>query len=81
MKLMVDVYRCSKREGLYLFVKKKQKLQELPEALLKSLGDTEHAMSILLTPDKKLARVEVGEVLDGLEKNSYFLQMPPNLYE
>jgi len=35
-------------------------------------------MDIELTPDRKLARVKVGDVLAALEEKGFYIQMPPN---
>ena len=76
-KILVDIYRSGKKEGLYLYVKKEQDLSELPEILLKNFGKAEFAMRILLTADKKLARVDVSDVYAALDEQGFFLQMPP----
>ena len=34
-------------------------------------------MLILLSPEKRLARVDVNEVLTHLDEVGYYLQMPP----
>jgi uncharacterized protein len=35
------------------------------------------AMVLLLTPEKKLARVSVEKVVESLETQGYYLQLPP----
>ncbi|WP_096084436.1 YcgL domain-containing protein [Agaribacterium haliotis] len=79
MKKLVEIYRCSKKEGLYLYVNRGQKLEDLPESLLQSLGKTELAMSLSLDKQRKLAQVDVVKVLEALEDAGYFLQLPPSV--
>ncbi len=77
MTTLTEIYRCSKREGLYLYVCKGQKIDELPESLLASIGQTELTMTLMLDESKKLAQVDIGDVLSSLSQHGYFLQMPP----
>lgn len=76
-QIICMVYRSSKKEGTYLYVEKSQGLTKVPEDLLGIFGKPEEAFTIMLTPQKKLARVDVEEVLTKLQSQGYFLQMPP----
>jgi uncharacterized protein YcgL (UPF0745 family) len=78
-KQLVDIYRSGKKEGLYLYVKSGLALDALPEALLKQFGKAEKSMTILITPDKKLALAEAEDVLHKLEEQDFYLQMPPSI--
>ncbi len=53
MKKIVDVYRCKKKEGAYIYIEKGFDLETLPEALRVQTGALEQAMTIVLTPEKK----------------------------
>jgi len=77
MKVITDIYRSTKKEGLYLYVPAGQELNELPPTLMTSFGRAEYAMKIVLTKDKKLARAEVEEVMSAIEDQGFYLQMPP----
>lgn len=77
MKIICQIYRSPKEEGMYLYVKKEEGLTRVPEELLKLFGVPQPAMVLLLTPEKKLARVSVEKVADSLEAQGYYLQMPP----
>jgi uncharacterized protein len=72
-----SIYRSPKEEGMYLYVDKKDELKSVPEELLKRFGKPELAMTLLVTPDKKLARVDARRVLEMIEENGFYLQMPP----
>lgn len=78
MKILTDIYRSGKKEGLYLYVKKEQDLNDLPELLMKQFGKAEFSMRLLLTEDKKLARADAKEVCAALEDKGFYLQMPPS---
>lgn len=77
MKILTDIYRSSKKEGLYLYVKKDQNLSELPEVLMKQFGKPEFSMRILLDVEKKLARAKAEDVMDAIQAKNFYLQMPP----
>ena len=77
MKKLCSIYRSPKEEGMYLYVDKDNDLASVPEALLKRFGQPELAITLLLTPDKKLARADVAKVLEAIEEQGFYLQMPP----
>ncbi|RYY74951.1 MAG: YcgL domain-containing protein [Gammaproteobacteria bacterium] len=77
MKIICQIYRSPKEEGMYLYVKKEEGLTKVPDALLTLFGKPHPAMVIVLTPEKKLARVSAAKVAESLEAQGYYLQMPP----
>ena len=77
MKLLCDVYKGHKKDEAYLYVSRKDGLSRVPEALLEQFGATSLAMTMILTPDKSLARAEADKVLDDIEEKGFYLQMPP----
>jgi uncharacterized protein YcgL (UPF0745 family) len=77
MKKICSVYRSPKEEGMYLYVDKKIDLESVPEALLKRFGKPELAMTLVLTSDKKLARADAGRVIEMIEEQGFYLQIPP----
>jgi uncharacterized protein YcgL (UPF0745 family) len=81
MKRICSIYRCDKKEGMYIYVDKKTGFEGLPETLMRQMGKTELAMTLWITPEKKLARVKAIEVLAAIDKQGFYLQMPPSLYD
>ena len=78
MKLICSIYKSPKKDEMYLYVKKSTGLKSVPESLNAVFGDPIHVMDMLLSPEgKRLARVEVEEVMEALEEKGFFLQMPP----
>lgn len=77
MKLITQIYRSTKEEGMYLYVKKEEGLSKVPEALLALFGKPEPAMVLVLTPEKKLAHANVHAVIALIEENGFYLQLPP----
>lgn len=77
MIVICQIYRSRREEGMYLFVKKSEGLAPVPEALLQRFGPPEPAMVLKLTPEKKLARADTARVIQALEQQGYYLQLPP----
>lgn len=74
---LVSVFRSPQRDGMYLYVERREGLARVPEALLALFGRPQHAMDLLLTATRPLARVDVAEVLRQLDDQGFFLQLPP----
>ncbi|MEH6637995.1 MAG: YcgL domain-containing protein [Porticoccaceae bacterium] len=74
---LCKIYRSPKQSGMYLYVNHEGDLKPVPEALLTKFGKPELAMPIMLGPERKLARVDIADVLKALEEQGYYLQMPP----
>ncbi len=62
---------------MYLYVHSDTKLDELPDELMKLVKQLTHVMDLELSETRKLARVDVIEVMKALEDTGYFIQMPP----
>lgn len=77
LKRFCSVYKSPKKQEMYLYVDRKAGVDNLPEALLGLFGTPEHVLDLILTPEKKLARVEAEKVLGEIEEKGFYLQMPP----
>lgn len=71
------IYKSNRKLETYLFLREKDDFSDVPEILLKGFGPPEFVMELELTPQRKLARSDIGEVMHNLRENGYFLQMPP----
>lgn len=72
----VSVFRSSKKSDTYLFVRRGQKWEDLPDSLKGIFGSPIHSMDLIMTPDRKLARTTGEQVLMAIEEKGFFLQMP-----
>ncbi len=77
MMLICTIYKSLKKEGMYLYMEKSQPLEKVPESLLTVFGKPEFVMTLALTPERKLARVDRDEVVQAVKNQGFFLQMPP----
>ncbi len=78
MEILCDIYTCAKKADTYLYLKAGIALEELPDGLLILLGDLKQFLSLELNESSKLAQVSALDVLAALDKQGYFLQMPPS---
>ncbi|WP_069383909.1 YcgL domain-containing protein [Halomonas caseinilytica] len=76
-KLLCEVFKSPRKEEMYLFVDKTQGLAEVPDALLERFGEPRSAMTLLLTPDKQLARTTGSAIMAAIQEKGYYLQLPP----
>jgi len=72
----VSVFRSSKKPDTYLYVRRGHPWDDLPETLRTLFGKPVHAMDLVLTPERKLARVSAKQVLAGIADKGFCLQMP-----
>lgn len=71
------IYKSLKRDELYLYLLRENDFSDVPALLLKSLGQTELVMPLQLSPEHSLARADVNEVIEQLQNQGYYVQMPP----
>lgn len=71
------IYKSLKKSELYLYLTAKDDFSAVPKALLDSFGKLELVMELALTPERKLAKEEAEKVLAALEKQGFFVQLPP----
>ncbi len=76
--MICQVFRSPKRDGMYLYLPASADPAELPEPLLRQFGKPEPALRLNITPERKLARADAAQVLQALNEQGYYLQMPPN---
>jgi uncharacterized protein len=72
------VYRCSRQDELYLYVRADVDPSTLPAPLLQKAGRLTEVMTLDLVPARKLARVDTVKVLEGLQQSGWYLQLPPD---
>jgi uncharacterized protein YcgL (UPF0745 family) len=73
------IYRSSRKEEMYLYLKKEGAFDDVPEALMAMFGEPTLVMGLELTPERTLAREDSKVVLKSLHEQGFFLQMPPKL--
>jgi len=77
MSCIVEIFASSRREGMYLYAPRGTAWEELPESLRAAFGPPRPIMTLALTPERRLARVQAAEVIAAIGEKGFFLQMPP----
>lgn len=81
-----DIYKSSKKDEMYLYIARPDypddadvldPLAVVPATLKQAFGRATFVMHLELSPERKLARVNVIDVLDAFKQQGYFLQLPP----
>ena len=72
------IYRCSKRDEMYLYLARADDFACLPVNVRGLLGQMELSMELDLHSDRKLARVDVDAVIADLDERGFHIQLPPN---
>ena len=72
------IYGSERHEDMYLYLGGDAAFDPVPRELRERFGSPRFVMALELTEDRRLARVDAGEVLRQLGENGYYLQMPPS---
>ena len=72
------IYRCSRKEDLYIYLAEKDDFSMVPAEIMRGLGIAEFSMELEITPDSKLAREDASTVVRNLEEKGFHLQLPGN---
>ena len=81
MQKICDIYKSSLVDDLYIFIEKQAGLDDVPGALMDKFGVPVHVMTMLITPDKSMARVSGEQILSAINDNGFYLQLPKQLDE
>jgi uncharacterized protein YcgL (UPF0745 family) len=81
MKRAVDIFKSKRKQEMYLYVDQGKGLEDVPADLLARFGEPERVMTLLLDHERKLARADAAEVLAKIDKQGFYLQMPPTAAE
>jgi len=72
-----SVIRSSLKDYTYIYLRDGFEFDDLPDALQQVFGTPQTVMNLDLTPDRKLAYEDVGQVMHSLLEQGYHLQLPP----
>lgn len=77
--MLCYIYKSQKKAELYLYLNKKDDFSDVPEDLIRQLGQLSLVMELEITADRKLAREDPQKVISALESRGFFIQMPPTI--
>ncbi|OBW91382.1 hypothetical protein QV01_07705 [Gallibacterium genomosp. 3] len=75
--MLCAIYKSHKKEGMYLYIEKRDNFSNVPEALLNLFGKPQFVMLFNLLGPKKLAQLDNQTVLAQIKQQGFYLQMPP----
>ncbi|WP_304525144.1 YcgL domain-containing protein [Halomonas sp. I5-271120] len=76
-KLLCEIFKSSRQDEMYLYVDKRNGMQDLPDALLEHFGKPEPVLTMILTAEKRLSRAKAADVMAAIDEKGFYLQMPP----
>jgi len=75
--MLCAVYKSIRKSQTYLFIAKRDDFGPVPDPLLTQFGPPQLVSLFNIKPDTQLAMAESNSVLEAIEKDGYFLQLPP----
>lgn len=76
-KLLCEILKSSRKDEMYLYIDKQKGLSSVPDTLMDTFGKPVPVLTMILTADKKLARVNAADVMEAIQEQGFYLQMPP----
>lgn len=70
------VHKSLRKADTYVYLRESDGTA-LPLALRESLEPLQQVLELDLVPTKRLARADTAHVLEALERQGYYLQLPP----
>ncbi|MCI2285357.1 YcgL domain-containing protein [Colwellia sp. MSW7] len=75
--MLCVIYKSTKKEQTYLFVKTRDDFSSVPEPLMLTFGTPVLVTLINLATKEKLAFADLSKVKTHLTEQGYYLQLPP----
>lgn len=75
--MLIAVYKTAKKEGMYLYVPKKDDFSAVPQALMSRFGKPQLVMLLPVHKREELGGVDKQKLLDAMDEPGFYLQMPP----
>ncbi|MCL1143068.1 YcgL domain-containing protein [Shewanella gaetbuli] len=75
--MICAVYKSSRKADTYLFVKKRDVFDDVPEPLMAMFGAPKLVMLVPLSKRDSLAMADIEKVKQQLDEKGYYLQLPP----
>ena len=76
-KLLCNIYKSRRKEETYLYVSLADDLSRVPDVLLETFGRPELVTKMIITPERKFARVDADKLLASIKEKGFYLQLLP----
>lgn len=75
--MLCAIYKSPKKEGMYLYIAKRDQFDIVPESLRQAFGKPQFVMLFNLNSGKALQSADNATVRAKIETGGFYLQMPP----
>lgn len=75
--MLCSIYKTNKKEGMYLFISRRDDFSQVPETLLSMFGQPKLVVTMNLTETRTLVFADAEKVLENLTTDGFYLQIPP----
>lgn len=75
--MLCAIYKSPKKDEMYLYIAKRDDFSAVPAELMSVFGKPQFVMLFNLLGEKNLARADKQEVLNKIENEGFYLQLPP----
>ena len=75
--MLVWVYKSSRKANTYLYLTRRNDFAHVPDSLMALLGRLTSVLQFDITKRENLPNADIGTVIQCLEENGYYLQLPP----
>ena len=75
--MLCVIYKSPKKAQTYLFIKQRDKFDDVPEALMAMFGTPTLVTIINLDNKDQLAMSDINKVRENLDSKGFYLQLPP----
>ncbi|MEO8670345.1 MAG: YcgL domain-containing protein [Tahibacter sp.] len=73
------VYKSLRKSDTYLYLRERDAFGLLPASVAEPLGQLHFVIELQLSPERQLAREDVGVVIRNLAASGFHVQFPPPL--
>jgi len=71
------IYRCGKKQDMYIYLAEENDFDCIDESIKKSLGELTFALALELNKNTKLVKEDPEKVMANLQTQKFHLQLPP----
>ncbi|WP_386692863.1 MULTISPECIES: YcgL domain-containing protein [unclassified Lonepinella] len=75
--MLCAIYKSKKKDGMYLYVEKRDQFNAVPDSLRQIFGTPIFVMLFNLKGNKPLVHANNQEVIQNIQQQGFYLQMPP----
>ena len=72
-----SIYRGKRKEDHYVYLPEAGNFDAIPDKIKRLMGEFVLAMELEISEESKLANSDPKEILDRIEEQGFFLQIPP----